>query len=84
MNNIHTDRAPNTYFYFLTSYDSGSPNIFNDPDLGQTSKGGKPVGGVVTPSNWLTVLSPYLVLVGLITILSTIHIIKQKKISEHV
>ncbi|MGB6680902.1 MAG: DNRLRE domain-containing protein [Candidatus Bathyarchaeia archaeon] len=38
-----------------------------------------PVGGVVTPVNKLEILTPYIALVGLIAVVSTVYVIKRRK-----
>ncbi len=38
-----------------------------------------PVGGLVTPTNKLAVLSPYLALAGLIVAISTVYVVKRRK-----
>lgn len=54
---VGTDRAPDTGFYRITSLSAGAPNQFTDHEG---------VGGVVLPTNTLTVLAPYLAVIGLV------------------
>jgi hypothetical protein len=67
-----TDRAPNTNYYQITSYSVSNPDVFYDYE-------GEPVGGIVTPTNKLEILTPYLALAGLIT-LATVVVKKKVKV----
>jgi uncharacterized repeat protein (TIGR01451 family) len=49
------------------------------PDTPTRNSLGSPVGGVVTPVNKLMILSPYLVLVGLLAAVSTAYLIRRRK-----
>ncbi|WP_455278555.1 hypothetical protein [[Eubacterium] cellulosolvens] len=66
-----TDRAPNDGYYLVTGL-SRTPNLFTDIEPA-------PVGGVATSVNKLMILTPYLVLAGLIAVISTIFVIKKRK-----
>lgn len=66
-----TDRAPNDGFYQITSLSALDPNVFQDYELA-------PVGGVASPTNKLQVIAPYLMLSGLVIMVSAIIIRKRK------
>ena len=68
---VGTDRAPNDGFYQITSLSALDPNVFQDYELA-------PVGGVASPTNKLQVIAPYLILSGLVIMVSAIIIRKRK------
>jgi hypothetical protein len=79
---VKWEKVSGDYLYIVSDPNAQTITIHVDGDgtLRAVFKGGCcSVGGAVAPTNTLTVLAPYLAMIGLVTIAATVYVIKRER-----